>query len=63
MIWVFRSKEFLYFLICGGIAMMVNFVSRFFYNSFLPYGTSCYFSLFNWYGYSFLAFQIFCISL
>lgn len=37
MIQVFKSKEFLSFIVTGGIAATVNFVSRIFYNHWVDY--------------------------
>jgi putative flippase GtrA len=36
----FKSKEFLSFIVAGGIAAMVNFGSRFFYSEFVTFGTA-----------------------
>jgi putative flippase GtrA len=36
----FRSRQFILFLLTGGTAATVNFVSRIFYNNWLDYSTS-----------------------
>jgi len=36
----FKSRQFVFFLLTGGTAATVNFVSRIFYNNWLDYSTS-----------------------
>ena len=36
----FKSKQFISFLFAGGIAALVNFGSRFFYNEFFSFGNA-----------------------
>ncbi len=40
MIKIFKSTEFLAFLVAGGIAAVVNFGSRFFYNQYMSFGNA-----------------------
>jgi putative flippase GtrA len=44
MIDIFKSKEFLAFLVVGGFAAVVNFASRFAYNEFTSYGNAVIFA-------------------
>jgi putative flippase GtrA len=38
MVTTFKSKQFLSFIVAGGLAAMVNFASRFFYSEFVSFG-------------------------
>ena len=40
MIKIFKSKEFIAFLVAGGIAATVNIASRFFYNQYISYSNA-----------------------
>jgi len=40
MIKAFKSKQFIAFIIAGGLAAIVNFGSRFFYNQYMSFGNA-----------------------
>jgi len=55
----FKSKQFVHFLLAGGLSALVNFGSRFVYNDFMSFGNAVIFAYLTGMVMAFILFKFF----